>query len=149
MLKNKWAKSGRDQLSKDLGEIESSLCLIGRNTESSHASTLLPVFLLLRQSYALPASPLPSSITESYLDVLPAPPDADEVPFREPSVQTTTAALYVNPRLDDATALEALDELVEHEREKVENAGWRHLEAVEWITGVINSVEERVSTILE
>lgn len=147
MLKDKWAKSGRDQLSRDLGEIESSLCLGGRNSASSHATHLLPVFLLLRRNYALPPSTLPPSVTDPYLDILPTPPDPDDVPFREPTVQSTTATLYVNPRLDDAAASNVLEELTEHEIEQVEVAGGTREQAVEWTSQLVESVEKRVSPV--
>ena len=64
-------------------------------------------------------------------------------------MQTATATLYVNPRLDDATAFDVLGELVDQEREKVENAGSKYREATEWMIGVINSVEKRVSGFYE
>jgi hypothetical protein len=146
MMKQKWAKSGRDQLGKDLGEIESSLCLASKSTATSHASTLIPIFLLLRRSYALPKSSLPLSITDPYIDLIPAPPDPDDVPFREPTVQTTTATLYRNPRLDDPAALEVLEELVESEREIVEGEGATQEQMVDWVTGLVQQVEKRVST---
>ena len=144
MLKNKWAKTGREQLGKDLGDIEAALCVTSRSIASVHAPSLLPVFLSLRRSYGLPASKLPTSITDPYLDILPSPPDPDHVPFREPTVQSTTAALYVNPRFEDAAALEVIEELVEGEREHVEGAGGTKKEMVEWITGLVESVEKRV-----
>ncbi|KAK4689259.1 hypothetical protein P7C73_g831, partial [Tremellales sp. Uapishka_1] len=137
MLKNKWAKSGRDTLSKELGEIESATCL-GKGL-ANQASILLPVFLLLRRTFTLPPSPLPRNLTDPYLDILPAPPDPDEIPFREPTVGSTTATLYVNPRLDDDKAYEVLDELVENERELVGSEDdW-----VEYMTEVINNVQKR------
>jgi hypothetical protein len=137
MLRNRWAKSGRDQLGKDLGEIETALCM-STKTASLAASTLLPIFLVLRRSFALPPSPLPPHITEAYLDILPSPPDPDDVPFREPTVQTTTAALYVNPRLDDHAALEVLEELIESEKDRNGASDLRILD-------LIDSVEKRVS----
>ncbi|WWD20796.1 hypothetical protein CI109_105273 [Kwoniella shandongensis] len=143
MAKSKWAKSGRDQLSKDLGDIEAGLCLVSKNTASPHAQTLLPIFLLLRRTFALPRSPLPPAITEPYLDILPAPPDPDDVPFREPTVGTTTAALYVNPRLDDAAAQVVLEELIDSEKEKVDSAGGSREEMIEWVTDLIDSVQKR------
>ncbi|KAK8850617.1 hypothetical protein IAR55_004536 [Kwoniella newhampshirensis] len=143
MAKSKWAKSGRDQLGKDLGEIEAALCLVSKNTASPHGQTLLPIFLILRRTFALPKSPLPPAIIEPYMDILPAPPDPDDVPFREPTVGTTTAALYVNPRLDDAGAQVVLEELIESEKEKVENARGTREEMVAWITDLIDSVQKR------
>lgn len=145
MMKSKWAKTGREQLGKDLGDIESAVCLSNKNTASPSAQTLLPVFLLLRRTLTLPPSPLPPSIVEPYLDILPAPPDPDEVPFREPTMQTTTASLYVNPRLADAAALEVLEELLENERESVEAAGATREQTANWLIGQIESVEKRVS----
>ncbi|RXK41920.1 hypothetical protein M231_00641 [Tremella mesenterica] len=143
ILKTKWVKSGRDQLGKDLGDIETTFCLSGKQTTSSLAQTLIPVFLILRRSFVLPPSPLPSRITESYLDILPAPPDPDEEPFREPTVQSTTAALYVNPRLDDAAALEVLEELIENEKEKLENEGASLEETAKWTVNLLDSVAKR------
>ncbi|WVF67778.1 hypothetical protein IAT40_002539 [Kwoniella sp. CBS 6097] len=143
ILKSKWAKSGRDQLGKDLAEIETAVCLVGKNKPSQHAPTLLPVFLLLRRTFALPPSSLHPSITEPYMDILPAPPDPDDVPFREPSVSTTTASLYVNPRLDDVAAMAFLEELVEFEKEGVESAGASREEAAEWLENLIDSVQKR------
>ncbi|WVW80538.1 hypothetical protein I302_102523 [Kwoniella bestiolae CBS 10118] len=143
ILKSKWAKSGREQLGKEVGEIESSLCMASKNNPSSSAPTLIPVFLLLRRTFALPRSPLPPAITEPYLDILPAPPDPDDVPFREPTVQTTTASLYVNPRLDDAAAAVVLEELIEFEKENVQSAGGSQEETVEWLMDLIDSVQKR------
>ncbi|OCF36017.1 hypothetical protein I316_02512 [Kwoniella heveanensis BCC8398] len=143
ILKSKWAKSGRDQLGKELGEIESAVCLVGKNKPSHHAPTLLPVFLLLRRTFALPPSTLHPSITEPYLDILPAPPDPDDVPFREPTVSTITASLYVNPRLEDASAMAFLEELVEFEKEGLESAGASREEAAEWLENLIDSVQKR------
>lgn len=145
MLKTKWAKTGRDQLGRDLGEIEAALCLTHRNA-SPQASTLLPIFLLLRRTFTLPPSPLPSDFTEPYMDILPAPPDPDDVPFRPPGVQTTCASLYVNPRLSDAAAYEVLEELVLSEMEIVKQEGATEEECANWVDEVIESVQKRVST---
>ena len=128
MMKTKWAKSGREQLGKDLGDMEAAV------------PSLLPVFLVLRRTFALPPSPLPSDVVEPYLDVLPVPPDPDDVPFRQPTVQSTTAALYVNPRLDDKAAARVLDELVESEKEKIPVE-----DHVEWIGRLIDNVQKRAS----
>jgi hypothetical protein len=68
--------------------------------------------------------------------MLPLPPDPDDVPLREPTIQTTTTALYVNPRLDEQQAYEVLEELVENERDK----------GVEDVSGLIDAVEKRVRT---
>ncbi|WWC65273.1 uncharacterized protein I303_107890 [Kwoniella dejecticola CBS 10117] len=143
ILKSKWAKSGRDQLGKEIGDVESSLCMASKNTPSSLAPTLIPIFLLLRRTFALPRSPLPPAITEPYLDILPAPPDPDNVPFREPTVQTTTASLYVNPRLDDAAAAVVLEELIEYERETAEASGSSREDTVSWLVNLVDSVQKR------
>ncbi|WVQ70764.1 hypothetical protein IAR50_000286 [Cryptococcus sp. DSM 104548] len=143
MLKSKWSKNGRAQLSKDLGEIESALCLAGKNSASALAPTLIPTFLILRRTFFLPPSPLPQSITEPYLDILPAPPDADDIAFREPTVSSTTAALYVNPRLDEERAYEVMEELVEFEKEKVEGAGGSEESMVRWALEQLEAVQKR------
>ncbi|WVQ63417.1 uncharacterized protein L199_001570 [Kwoniella botswanensis] len=143
ILKSKWAKSGREQLGKEVGEIESALCMASKNNPSNLAPTLIPIFLLLRRTFALPRSPLPPTITEPYLDILPAPPDPDDVPFREPSVQTTTASLYVNPRLDDSAAAVVLEELVEFEKENAQSAGGSREETVGWLIDLIDGVQKR------
>ncbi|KAL7420865.1 hypothetical protein Q5752_004819 [Cryptotrichosporon argae] len=143
MLKNKWAAKGHDQLGRDLGEIEAALCLAGKAQPSAHAPDLLPTFLVLRRTFALPPSPLPPTVTEPYIDILPAPPDPDSVPFREPTVGTTTATLYVNPRLGDAAALDALEELVESEREKVVADGASDDVMAHWVLDLVEQVEKR------
>lgn len=123
MLKTKWARSGRDQLGKDLGEIEQTLCLAGRQQPGPLAPTLVPVFLALRRIFLLPESPLPAKLIDAFIDSVPAPPDPDDVPFREPSIQTATGSLYVNPRLDDSDAFDILQELVVYEKEVLEERG--------------------------
>ncbi|KJE03993.1 hypothetical protein I311_02124 [Cryptococcus gattii NT-10] len=143
MLKFKWAKSGRAQVSKDLGEIEAALCLVSKSKASSIAPLLLPTFLLLRRTFALPPSPLSQAITEPYIDILPAPPDPDDVPFREPTVSSTTAALYVNPRLSDDKAYDALEELAEFEKEKVDGAGGTRQQMTDWALSQIEAVQKR------
>lgn len=134
MLKAKWAKSGREQLGKDLGDIESAF---------KTSQILMPIFLVLRRTFALPPSPLPADYIDQYLDILPAPPDPDDVPFREPSVQSTTATLYVNPRMSDEAAAAVLGELVENEKEKLEGATDEEKER--WIGESIDAVAKRVS----
>ncbi|WWC72666.1 uncharacterized protein I206_106630 [Kwoniella pini CBS 10737] len=143
ILRSRWAKSGRDQLGKEVGDIESSTCMASKNSPSSLAPTLIPIFLLLRRTFALPRSPLPVAIVEAYLDILPAPPDPDNVPFREPTVQTTTASLYVNPRLDDAAAAVVLEELVEFEKENAQSSGGSPEEIMNWLANLVESVQKR------
>lgn len=145
MLKNKWQKSGRDQLSKDLADIESALCVASRGQPTKHAHSLLPAFLLLRRTFALPFTPLPGSIVEPYWDMLPAPPDPDSIGLREPTVSSTTASLYVNPRLDDDAALDAIEELLENEREKGINAAVGQEKTIAWLEGLVDQIEKRVS----
>lgn len=144
MLKSKWAIKGRDSLSKDLGEIEAAVCL-GKNGSSQHAAEFIPAFLVLRRSFNLPKSTLPPAVIEPYLDILPAQPDPDDVPYREPSVANITARLYVNPRLDDIAAYEVLEELIDSEREIVEASGAGKVERAEWLAGLIDQIEKRVS----
>ncbi|TXT13035.1 hypothetical protein VHUM_01436 [Vanrija humicola] len=143
MLKNKWVKTGREQLSKDLGDIETSLCMASKGMPSKHAQSLLPTFLYLRRTFALPPSPLPRAITDTYLDMIPSLPDPDFIPLREPTVSSTTAALYVNPRLDDGSALEAVEELLETEREKGITAGVSEEKTIAWLQGLVDQVEKR------
>ena len=145
MSKSKWIKSGREQLGKDLGDIESALCIASKSTPSPYAELLMPVFLLLRRTFALPPSPLPNNMTESYLDLIPAPPDSDTEPFREPTVQSTTVALYQNPRLEDWAAMEVFEELLENEREAAEAAGASEEQKLDWLVQQVNSVKKRVS----
>jgi hypothetical protein len=133
MLKAKWAKSGREQLGKDLGDIESAF---------KTSQILIPIFLVLRRTFVLPPSPLPTDYIDQYLDILPAPPDPDDVPFREPSVQSTTATLYVNPRMSDEAAAVVVSELVESEKEKLEGATDEEKER--WIGEQIDAVAKRV-----
>lgn len=145
MLKYRWAKSGREQLGKDLGDIEAAVCLIGKSNASKHAPTLLPIFLELRRTFALPVSPLPRAIVDPYYDVLPERPDPDSIPLREPTVSSITASLYVNPRLDDAAALNVIEELLESEREKGVNANVSEQKTISWLNGQIDQIEKRVS----
>lgn len=146
MLKNKWVKTGREQLSKDLGDIELALCTSGKAL-SSNAPALLPAFLLLRRTFALPSSPLPARVTDQYFEMLPSPPDPDSVPLREPTVSSTTAMLYVNPRLPDDVALDAIEELIENEREKGLNAAISQQKTIAWLNGLVDQVEKRVSSV--
>lgn len=142
ILKNKWVKSGRDQLGRDLGDIETALC-ISRGIASNHAASLLPVFLLLRRTYSLPPMALPPKIVGAAYEMLPTPPEPDTVPLREPTVSSTTAALYVNPRLDDSAALDMVEELLENEREKGINAAVSEEKTVSWLLGLVSQIEKR------
>lgn len=143
MLKCKWAIKGREALSKDLSEIESATCL-GKGGASPHAGELIPIFLVLRRSHNLPKSSLPISIIEPYLDLVPAPPDEDSIPYREPSVANTTAKLYVNPRLDDTAAYEVLEELLDSERELVAESEADDAKKAEYLTEQVDLIQKRV-----
>lgn len=143
MLKCKWTVKGREALSRDLGDMESTIC-IAKGGPSPVAQHLIPTFLVLRRTYGLPPTTLPLEIVEPYYDILPAPPEADGE-YREPTVGNTTASLYVNPRLEDAAAAIVLEELVESEREKALEAGLPEDEISEIISDLVEQVEKRVS----
>jgi hypothetical protein len=142
MLKCKWAKSGREQLGKDIGEMEQALCLLSRNQPSPMAPTLLPVFLALRRTFLLPPSTLPSKLVDAFIEELPPP--AQEEPFREPTLQSATSSLYVNPRLDDSTAFRVLEELLVYETDVLKN-GSRGNEIPSASHALIDNIQLRVS----
>ena len=142
MLRCKWARSGREQLGKDIGEMEQALCLLSRQQPSPMAPALLPVFLILRRTYLLPPSTLPPKLVEAFIEQLPPP--AHEEPFREPTLQSTTSSLYVNPRLDDSAAYRVLDELIVYETDILKNAHREH-ELLSTLRGLIDSIKLRVS----
>jgi hypothetical protein len=81
---------------------------------------------------------------DPYYDVLPERPDPDSIPLREPTVSSITASLYVNPRLDDAAALNVIEELLESEREKGVNADVSEEKTISWLNGQIDQIEKRV-----
>lgn len=143
MLKTKWARTGREQLSKDLGDIEQSLCLVSKQQPGPMAQPLVPVFLELRRTFVLPNSPLPTKLIDAFADLLPAEPDPDDVPFREPSLQTATSSLYVNPRLEDSAAFEILQELVTYEKEILQERGMDDVSSP--LVQIVGYVEKRVS----
>lgn len=143
MIKNKWVKTGREHLGKDLTDMESILCVVGKSYPGPHAPSLMPVFLQIRRTFALPPTPLSQKIVEPFYDMLPSPPDADSVALREPSVSSTTASLYVNPRLPDAEALDLVEELLENEREKGINADIPQDKTIAWLEGLIDQMVKR------
>lgn len=145
MLKNKWVKGGREQLGKDLGDMEMSLCVVGKSYPGPHAPSLMPIFLQVRRTFALPPTPLPAKVVEPFHDMLPSPPDPDSVPLHEPTVSSTTASLYVNPRLPDVEALDMIEELLENEREKGINANVSQEKTIAWLDGLVDQVAKRVS----
>lgn len=142
MLKCKWAKSGREQLGKDIGEMEQALCLLSRNQPSPMAPKLLPVFLALRRTFLLPPSTLPPKLVDAFSEELPPP--AQEEPFREPTLQSATSALYVNPRLDDSNAFRVLEELLVYETDMLKNALRGH-EIPSTLHALIDNIQLRVS----
>lgn len=147
MAKSKWAIKGREALSKDLGEIEATFC-VSKGGASAYAAELVPTFLVLRRQFNLPKSTLPPAIIEPYLDILPAPPDPDDVPYREPTVASTTAKLYVNPRLDDIAAYEVLEEMAESAREDAEAQIQEQEEQLDVLIGMVDQIEKRVSDLV-
>jgi hypothetical protein len=142
MLKCKWAKSGREQLGKDIGEMEQTLCLLSRQQPSPMAPALLPVFLEVRRTFLLPPSSLPPKLVEAFIEQLPPP--AHEEPYREPTLQSTTSSLYVNPRLDDSAAFRVVEELIVYETDMLKNAHRDH-EVPSALLGLIDSIKLRVS----
>ncbi|BEJ14602.1 hypothetical protein CspHIS471_0403690 [Cutaneotrichosporon sp. HIS471] len=143
MLKNKWVKTGREHLGKDIADMESILCVVGKSYPGPHAPSLMPVFLQVRRTFALPPTSLAQKIVEPFYDMLQSPPDPDSVPLREPSVSSTTASLYVNPRLPDAEALDLIEELLENEREKGINADVTQEKTIAWLEGLIGQMVKR------
>jgi hypothetical protein len=142
MVKCKWARSGREQLGKDIGEMEQALCLLSRQQPSPMAPALLPVFLSLRRTFLLPPSTLPPKLVDAFIEQLDPP--AHEEPFREPTLQSTTSSLYVNPRLDDSAAFRVLEELIVYETDMLKNAQ-RELEIPSALIGLIDNIKLRVS----
>jgi hypothetical protein len=142
MVKCKWAKGGREQLGKDIGEIEQALCLLSRQQPSPMAPALLPIFLTLRRTFLLPPSNLPPKLVDAFIEQLDPP--AHEEPFREPTLQSTTSSLYVNPRLDDSAAFRVLEELIVYETDMLKNAQ-REFEIPSALIGLIDNIKLRVS----
>jgi hypothetical protein len=105
---------------------------------------LLPVFLELRRTFLLPPSPLPAKLVDAFVDQLPTP--AQEEPFREPTLQSATSALYVNPRLEDFAALDVLEELIVYEIDMLKNANRPH-DVPSWVMSLIDNIKLRVSRV--
>jgi hypothetical protein len=106
------------------------------------APILLPIFLALRRTFLLPPSPLPSKLVEAFIEELPPP--ANEEPYREPTLQSATSTLYVNPRLDDSNALKVLEELIVYETDMLKNAH-RGNEIPVALLSLIDNIQMRVS----
>lgn len=123
MRLEKWTKSGKKQLSRDVDEIEDKLCLPGNGNGKASGSasventSLLPVFDVLRRIHALdPAASKVSSTREGTSFQPMAIPEWTE-PYLPPTVQTITSALYVHPRLSTARAVDCVMELVNYEKD--------------------------------
>lgn len=111
MRSEKWLKSGRKALSKDVNDIEDKLSTMFSGNGKQGASPLLPIFDVIRRLYNLePASKPNASFTP--LAIL----DETEA-YYPPTAQSVTSALYCNPRLDTARAVNVLLELVDYEKD--------------------------------
>lgn len=123
--------------------MEQALCLLSRQQPSPMAPALLPVFLTLRRTFLLPPSNLPPKLVDAFIEQLDPP--AHEEPYREPTLQSTTSSLYVNPRLDDSAAFRVLEELIVYETDMLKNAQ-RDNEVPSTLLGLIDNVKLRVSS---
>jgi hypothetical protein len=134
MRLERWIKSGRKQLSKELDEIEDKVCFPlgrpgaggkkrsvssstagmgqGQGPGGTHNEVLLPVFEVVRRVHALQGPPGDEPCGFTPLTVL----DEGEK-YAPPTVQTITSALYVHPRLDTDEAVGIIMELVDHEKD--------------------------------
>lgn len=111
MRNEKWIKSGRKALSRDLNDIEDKLSSMFSGNGKQGASPLLPIFDVIRRLYNLePASKPNTSFTP--MTIL----DENEA-YYPPTAQSVTSALYCNPRLDTARAVDVLIELVDYEKD--------------------------------
>ncbi|KAJ9112542.1 hypothetical protein QFC19_000557 [Naganishia cerealis] len=113
MRSEKWVKSGRKSLSKDVNDIEDKLSsMFSGSGKRSGGSPLLPVFDVVRRLYNLEtitSSAVPSFSPITILD--------ERVAYYPPTAQSVTSALYCNPRLDTAKAVSVLIELVDYEKD--------------------------------
>lgn len=130
MSKEKWIKSGRKALSKDMNEIEDKLCFApspsqegafkSRRTKSGGAlaqnPSLIPIFDVLRRIYNLEQPPGQKAILTGSEYAPINIPDEDE-PYFPPTPQTVTSALYCNPRLKVEPAIGVIMELVDYEKD--------------------------------
>jgi hypothetical protein len=113
MRSEKWIKSGRKGLSKDVNDIEEKLSgMFSGVGKRSGGSPLLPVFDVIRRLYNLEAatsSGAPSFSPTTILD--------ERATYYPPTAQSVTSALYCNPRLETAKAVLVLIELVDYEKD--------------------------------
>lgn len=140
MRSEKWIKSGRKTLSKELNEIEEKLCFSytpstsagspagsssapggrARRTKSGAALAanpcLLPIFEVVRRTFNLEPPIGQSAILSGANLGTIAVPDEDESYF-PPTPQSVTSALYCNPRLDTEPAVDIILELVDYEKD--------------------------------
>lgn len=110
MRSEKWIKSGRKTLSKDLNDIEDKLSSMFSGNAKQGSSPLLPIFDVLRRLYNL--EPASKANTFTPMTIL----DENEA-YYPPTAQSVTSALYCNPRLDTPKAVDVLLELVDYEKD--------------------------------
>lgn len=124
MRSEKWTKSGRKQLGRDLDEIEDKLCFPGSVAKTGAAAAegpenpgLLRVFDVLRRIHALDPVGSKTSTMTGGRDFQPVDiPDWDDA-YLPPTVQTVTSALYVQPPLPTPRAVSCVMELVDYEKD--------------------------------
>ena len=124
MRAEKWTKSGKKQLSRDIDEIEDKMCLASTFKSGSSSSdtplensVLLPILDVLRRIHALDTvasktSALPAGKEFNPIDI----PEWEEA-YLPPTVQTITSALYVQPPLSTLRAVDCVMELVDYEKD--------------------------------
>lgn len=113
MRGEKWIKSGRKALSKDVNDIEDKLSgMFSSVGKRSGGSPLLPVFDVVRRLYNLEAAT--SSEAQSFC---PMTILDERVAYYPPTAQSVTSALYCHPRLETAKAVSVLIELVDYEKD--------------------------------
>lgn len=109
MRSEKWLKTGRKSLSRDVDDIEDKLGISGSGRQG--ALRLVQIFDLMRRLHNLePAAKVNASFTPMAI------PDESEA-YYPPTAQSVTSALYCNPRLDTAKAVNVLLELVDYEKD--------------------------------
>jgi hypothetical protein len=109
MRSEKWLKTGRKSLSRDVNDIEDKLGISGSGRQG--ALRLSQIFDLMRRLHNLEPT---AKVNASFTPV--AIPEESEA-YYPPTAQSVTSALYCNPRLDTAKAVAALLELVDYEKD--------------------------------
>lgn len=109
MRSEKWLKTGRKSLSKDVNDIEDKLA--GSGSGNQGVSRLLQIFDLIRRLHNLEQSAR-ANATFTPLTI----PEENEA-YYPPSAQSVTSALYCYPRLETAKAVNVLMELVDYEKD--------------------------------